>query len=154
MKNLHLPAFFALFAVGLLAAPDRLKAQIFDQSLSEAQTEVIHEASHVKTQEQIDDTETSGWRAVPLPTITLPKVTMPSMESVVKPFRSGYDKVARGTRTAWDGTKEIFSFGPSSRSPKQQSQQQPFWRRMFVSEPEPTGPQTIAEFMSQPRLDP
>ncbi len=91
------------------------------------------------------------------PGIPMPKVTMPDMSPVTAPFKSGYNKVAAGTKSVWDGTKEMFSFGKGSNvQHAQKSRQQPsFWKRLTSPEPaKPDGPQTVGEWMSQPRLDP
>lgn len=101
----------------------------------------------------------SSWPSIPLPKISMPKVSMPDFSPITNPFKSGYQKVSSGTKKAWEGTKEMLTFGgesPSQSAPKQSAQdKQGFWSRMFSSEPEqPSGPQTVGEWMAQPRLDP
>ncbi len=106
--------------------------------------------------------EQTAWSGIPLPKITMPKltmpkVTMPNMESVTGPVKSGFGKVTSGTKKAWEGTKEMLSFGKgsSATSARTSGQTQPsFWRRLLVRESKPQVPQTVGEFMSQPRLDP
>ena len=102
----------------------------------------------------------TAWPSIPLPKITMPKISMPDMSAITAPIKSGYSKVATGTKNAWEGTKEMFTFGkgdsaaqPAARTSSQQKQG--FWGKMFSSEPaKPDGPQTVGEWMSQPRLDP
>lgn len=96
----------------------------------------------------------TAWPSIPLPKITLPTVTMPDMSVITAPVKSGYGKVSEGTRRAWEGTKEMFTFGQGNSAPAARSQPQPsFWKRMFTSEPEKNdGPQTVGEWMAQPRL--
>ena len=99
----------------------------------------------------------SSWPSIPMPKITMPKVSMPDMSTFTNPVKSGYQKVTLGTKKAWEGTKEMFTFGgESSPAPQNASpEKQGFWSRMFSSEPEPpSGPQTVGEWMAQPRLDP
>jgi hypothetical protein len=83
---------------------------------------------------------------------------MPDMSVVTGPVKSGYSKVTTGTKKAWEGTKEMFTFGDNESSSQTAANAQPkegFWSRMFSKEPEkPSGPQTVGEWMSQPRLDP
>ncbi len=108
---------------------------------------------------QDSEVRQTGWPSIPLPKISMPKIWMPDFSPITRPVKSGYNKVTSGTKRAWEGTKEMFTFGGSESKEtvsKQSSQQQPgFWSRMFASEPEqPSGPQTVGEWMAQPRLDP
>jgi hypothetical protein len=86
----------------------------------------------------------------------MPKISMPDMSVITTPVKAGYGKVADGTKKAWEGTKEIFTFGKDSSASTSQSQpKESMWKRMFSSEPDKNdGPQTVGEWMSQPRLDP
>ena len=106
--------------------------------------------------------EQTGWDGVPLPKVTLPKITMPkitmpNMESITGPVKSGFSKVSAGTKKAWEGTKEMLSFG-QNKAPAAagaSAQKKPsLWQRLVARNPEPQVPQTVGEFMSQPRLDP
>jgi hypothetical protein len=112
-------------------------------------------SSQVHQDSQVQQT---GWPSLPLPKISMPKVSMPDMSPITRPVKSGYGKIASGTKHAWDGTKEMFSFGKGNNQPAgqtSQSQEKPgFWSRIFSKEPEePKGPQTVAEWMSLPRVE-
>lgn len=101
----------------------------------------------------------TAWPSIPLPKITMPKVSMPDMSLITTPVKAGFGKITSGTKKAWEGTKEIFTFGKGDSNPSagpQDSQpKKSFWGKIFSSEPEPQdGPQTVGEWMSQPRLDP
>lgn len=133
-----------------MAQPTSLSAQSTGAPEAVGGTPQMYEDSEVRQ---------TGWPSIPLPKITMPKVSMPDMSSITGPVKSGYQKVSTGTARAWEGTKEMFTFGGEESSPsgsRQSAQQkQGFWSKMFTSEPEPSsGPQTVGEWMSQPRLDP
>jgi len=108
--------------------------------------------------------EQTGWSGIPLPKVTMPKLTlpklaMPSMSSVTAPVKAGFSKVSSGTKKAWEGTKEIFSLGQSKPAAtpgvRMSTQTKPsLWQRLITKPAEPQGPQTVGEFMKQPRLDP
>ena len=96
-----------------------------------------------------------------MPKVTMPKISMPKMPAdPLAPVKTSAKKVGEGTKKAWEGTKEIFTFGGAksakpaagAAAPKEPS----VWKRMFGGEvkKEPEGPQTVAEWMAQPRLDP
>ena len=106
-----------------------------------------------------------SWPSITLPKVTMPKVNMPKWPtnpdgSAVSPFApisAGATKVSEGTKKAWEGAKEMFSFGGSSETtrrvaPTNSTAEPTFWQRMIGKQPEPEGPQTVAEFMSQPRV--
>ncbi len=114
----------------------------------------------------------ASWSGIAMPKITMPKVSMPKIAfpkwptddqgkalSPLAPISAGAEKISSGTKQAWAGTKELFSFG-SKKDDTQTSiasaqQTKPsFWQRMLAPAPEPDGPQTVGEWMSQPRLDP
>ena len=105
--------------------------------------------------------EQSGW-GIPMPKITMPKITMPKLTmpditAVTGPVKSGFGKVKSGTKKAWEGTKEMLSFGKNNQAASSgiPSQQKPsFWQRLTARDTQPQVPQTVGEFMSQPRLDP
>lgn len=98
----------------------------------------------------------AAWPSIPMPKITMPKISMPDMSAITAPVKSGYSKVTAGTKNAWEGTKEMLTFGKGDSAGQTSSQQKPgFWGKLFPSAPaEPDGPQTVGEWMSQPRLDP
>ena len=94
---------------------------------------------------------------ITMPKITMPKITMPNMDSITGPVKSGFGKVSAGTKKAWEGTKEMFSFGrdKTTRVASRPTQKKPsLWQKLIVRESKPQVPQTVGEFMSQPRLDP
>lgn len=69
----------------------------------------------------------------------------------------GARRVGESTRTAW--RKTVDALTPGERAPSRSSRitrrdNPPFWKRMFVEEPAPQGPQTVTEWMAQERLDP
>jgi hypothetical protein len=109
--------------------------------------------SNVKVDSEVKQT---AWPSIPLPKITMPKISMPDMSVITTPVKAGYGKVTEGTKKAWEGTKEIFTFGKDDSAPTARSQpKEGFWKRMFTSEPDKNdGPQTVGEWMAQPRLDP
>ena len=101
------------------------------------------------------------------PTLSMPKVPMPwskngedeDKASPFEPIESGARKVSDGTRQAWSGFKGLFTSNPkqqtSARARKKESKHKSsLWQQMFAPEPEPQGPQTVSEWMAQPRLDP
>ena len=99
---------------------------------------------------------------ITMPQVTMPKVSMPtiSQESMAKafaPINAGAQKVSNGTRKAWEGTKQMLTFGQkpdTTRSPHINRKKKPsMWQRLFTpKEPEP--PRTVAEWMAQPRPKP
>ena len=102
------------------------------------------------------------------PTLSMPKVPMPwskngedeDKTSPFEPIESGARKVSDGTRQAWNGFKGLFKSKPkqqtSSRNKKKKESKHKssLWQQMFAPEPEPQGPQTVSEWMAQPRLEP
>jgi hypothetical protein len=106
-----------------------------------------------------------SWPSVSLPQISMPKIGMPkwptnadgSAVSPMAPIAAGASKVSAGARKAWEGAKEMFSFGSSEETSKSSTFAKPaaelsFWQRMTGKQAESEGPQTVAEFMSQPRI--
>ena len=124
----------------------------------------VQQAGGSVTSTQGGTVEQAGWSGIPLPKVslpklTMPKLTMPSMTSVTAPMKVGFSKVSTGTKKAWEGTKEIFSLGESkpAAAPRVRSSTQKktsIWHRLIARPAEPQGPQTVGEFMRQPRLDP
>lgn len=95
-----------------------------------------------------------GW--LQMPKITMPTLTMPKvLSNPLAPFKAGAKKVTDGTKRAWEGTKEIFHGGDKAAdgSVSRQEPQPSMWKRMFGGgeKPQDDGPQTIAQFMAQPR---
>ena len=146
-----------LVGICCLASAALAQAQIFGPRTPSSPPSVQQTSANLETS-QPNSTQRSWWPSIPLPKITMPKVTMPTMSTVIGPVKSGYGKVAAGTRKAWEGTKEMLTFGQareSSTSAHRAAKKKPsFWQRLVGSEPEPAGPQTVAEWMAQPRLDP
>lgn len=104
----------------------------------------------------------SPWGWVKMPKITMPKIEMPKMPAdPLAPIKNSAKKVGEGASKAWEGTKEIFTLGgaktAAAESPKTPEDKGPsLWQKMFggAEKKEPEGPQTVAEFMAQKRLDP
>ena len=113
------------------------------------------------TPAQSGSVKPTGW-GIPMPKITMPKltmpkVTMPDVSAVTGPMKSGFDKVKFGGKRAWEGAREMLSFGSNdqvARSPTANQQKPSFWQRLTARDAQPQVPQTVGEFMSQPRLDP
>jgi hypothetical protein len=102
----------------------------------------------------------SAWGWLKMPKITMPKIEMPKMPAdPLAPIKTSARKVGDGTKKAWEGTKELFTFGQKKSAATQPTEQlssnpeQPsVWKRMFGGgEPEPQGPQTVADWMAQER---
>jgi hypothetical protein len=92
--------------------------------------------------------------------LKMPKITMPQMPAdPLAPVKASGRKVADGTRRAWAGVKELLTFGGEKQADqptaRMASNPQPsMWQRMFGgAEEEPQGPQSVAEWMSQPRVE-
>jgi len=132
------------------------QAQVFDPPTPQPNA-AVQQAGGAAVQ-QAEGVEQTGW-GIPMPKITMPKLTMPqvempSMAAITAPVKSGFEKVTTGTKKAWEGTKEMFTLGQNTSSGSRGRAQQPsLWQRL-TTKPEPQGPQTVGEFMRQPRLDP
>jgi hypothetical protein len=105
----------------------------------------------------------SPWGWLAMPKVTMPKISMPKMPAdPLAPVKTSAKKVSDGTKKAWEGTKEIFTFGGSKptedagATTPTPDDKPSIWKRMFGGEEkkEPEGPRTVAEFMAQKRLDP
>jgi hypothetical protein len=149
-----------------------VEAQILNASMPNSTEGVQPAVASAETESEDDGFMPASWPSIPLPTITMPKLTMPKLSmpkwpthpdgtyySPWTPITAGASKISAGTKKVWEGTKEMFSFGAKDevsqpRLPAAAQAQPSFWQRMTGHEPEPTGPQTVAEWMSQPRLDP
>jgi hypothetical protein len=101
----------------------------------------------------------SPWGWLKMPKITMPKIEMPKMPAdPLAPVKTSARKVKEGSKKAWEGTKELFTFGgnKTAEQPPERLASRPdqpsVWQRMFGGgEPEPEGPQTVADWMAQPR---
>jgi hypothetical protein len=94
-----------------------------------------------------------------MPKITMPKIEMPKMPAdPLAPVKASARKIGDGSRKAWEGTKELFTFG-GGKTPSQPTErvasrpdQPSLWSRMFGgAEPQQREPQTVADWMAQPR---
>jgi hypothetical protein len=112
----------------------------------------------------ITPTEESGsgaWKWLKMPSITMPKITFPKMPAdPLAPIKSSARKVGDGTKRAWEGTKEIFTFGgskkeqPSARVATAGESPSMFQRMFGGGEEKPAeGPATVGEWMAQPRVE-
>ena len=156
-----------IFTVGQTTVAD---AQVVNASSQSAGEGVQTMAVDAESGEEQGGFLPVSWQSVSLPKVPMPKLSMPkialpkwptntdgSAVSPMAPIAAGASKVSEGTKKAWEGTKEMFSFGTSEETqqgglPAKPSAKPSFWQRMIGSEPEPEGPQTVAEFMSQPRV--
>ena len=94
-----------------------------------------------------------SWPKITMPKVTMPKFKVPDMGKIFSPVSSGFEKVSAGSKKAWEGTKEMFSFSSTDSVPtKPYEPKQSLWKKLTTKKTEPTGPQTVGEFMSQPRL--
>lgn len=160
MAKSLLHAIVFVLVVGQAAA---LEAQVFNAPTPRSKTTDVQQAGGGATS-QAGAVEQTGWSGIPMPKLTMPKISMPKismpdMSSVTGPIKSGFGKVSAGSKKAWEGTKEMLSFGKddtrSTTVNRATSQNQPsFWQRLTARNTEPQVPQTVGEFMSQPRLDP
>ncbi|RIK74584.1 MAG: hypothetical protein DCC67_16400 [Planctomycetota bacterium] len=110
---------------------------------------------------EITPTEETGgpWSWLKKPSFTMPKVTFPKMPAdPLAPVKTSAKKVSDGTKKAWEGAKELFTFGgskPAQPEPRVAAKEGPsVWQRMFgQGNSEPEGPQTVNEFLAQPRVE-
>jgi hypothetical protein len=158
MAKCLLQAMVLVLAVGTAA-----DAQVFNTlpsptpEMTAQATEGVQQVGALADPVAAGEVQQAGWTGLPLPKITMPTITMPDMSSVTGPIKSGFNKVATGSKKAWSGAKEMFTFGQSDTSTinRATAQEQPsFWQRLVGRNTEPRVPQTVGEFMSQPRLDP
>jgi len=102
----------------------------------------------------------SPWGWLKMPKVTMPKIEMPKMPAdPFAPVKTSAKKVGDGAKKAWEGTKELFTFGgnkgeqPTARVASN-GEAPTMMERMFGGkEKQPEGPATITEWMSQPRVD-
>jgi len=163
----QISAVLLIFGVLFFSQAVVLHAQVFNPPAAQPNVGV-QQAGGPTAVTQTGAVEQTGWGlampkltmpTITMPKLTMPKITMPNMIAVTGPFKSGFSKVTSGTKKAWEGTKEMLSFGKNntaatSRSRSTGQQQPSFWQRLLVRESEAKIPQTVGEFMSQPRLDP
>ncbi len=105
--------------------------------------------------------EPSAWGWLKKPSISMPKISFPKMPSdPLAPIKSSARKVSDGTKRAWEGTKEIFTFGGSKKEQPQArvasaGEAPSVWQRMFggAEEKKNEGPATVGEWMNQPRVE-
>ena len=104
----------------------------------------------------------SPWGWLKMPTITMPKISMPKMPAdPLAPIKTSARKVGDGTKRAWEGTKEIFTFGGSKKDESatrvaSNGESPSMMQRMFgggEEEKKPEGPATVGEWMSQSRVE-
>lgn len=118
------------------------------------------------TDDEPANTSPLGW--IKMPTVTMPRVTMPTITMPKMPadpwapFRTSARKVSNGAKQAWQGTKELFTFGGAKKSEKPSArvasnrEAPSTMQRLFSGgkeEPVDDGPRTIGEWMSQSRVD-
>ena len=166
LKSLFRVRDFALAIVALLIVSPLsvLCAQVISAPAAQASAAVQQAGGAVAA--TAGAVEQTAW-GLPMPKLTMPKLTMPkltmppmalpSMGAVTGPFKQSFGKVTAGSKKAWEGTKEIFSFGQNKTATQNRAggQQQPsFWQRLLVRESPVRVPETVGEFMAQPRLDP
>jgi len=140
----------------------QVEAQVINSHASQHSPAVHASAGEISGMQDDEGVTQATWLGIPLPRISMPQISMPTismpdMTPVTAPVKSGLNKVAMGTRSAWEGTKEMFSFTNNSTQTRHYTQPQgpTFWQRLFGHGPQqPQGPQTVGEWMSQPRLDP
>jgi hypothetical protein len=172
---------FCLSCLLLLAVYPLASAQVLDPPSGDAAKSVgvVTAQASGKASEDSSGVKQASWYSLPMPKIMLPKIEMPSFSmpsfwasgdassadkpSIFAPLTTGAQKISDGSKRAWDGAKDMFSFGrgqsdsqtSSTASQKVENAKKgpSLWDRMFTPK-EPEGPRTVAEWMSQPRLDP
>ncbi len=150
-------AFTAIVSLLLLGDSELLYGQSSTRSGGEIQYAAPSEAdSGEKTSRVVP----ASW----IPKVTLPKITMPrlpklwpsaegSSPALLAPVAAGAKKISAGAKKAWEGTKDILSFKSKKNKSTRQKRSKPkpsIWKRMLAPA-EPTVPQTMGEWMSQPR---
>jgi hypothetical protein len=136
-----------LWTVGLICAA-------FAPRLAVGQSAPVGSTAMPITPTETTTAPASPWSWIKLPKITMPKIEMP--KDPLAPVKVSARKVKDGTKKAWEGTKELFTFGsPAGEGPTARvaSRQEPpsIWSRMFGRSEEQQPPQTVADFMAQPR---
>jgi hypothetical protein len=162
-----------VLSIGLLVALGQtvaVDAQVIDASTPTSDEGVQTAVDSTETGEEKGGFLPVSWPSISLPQIKMPKITMPKISmpkwptntdgtsvSPMAPISAGASKVSAGSRKAWQGTKEMFSFASREETPrpsiKAKTPAKPsFWQRLTRKKPEPEGPLTVAEFMAQPRI--
>jgi hypothetical protein len=104
----------------------------------------------------------SPWGWLKMPTITMPKISMPKMPAdPLAPIKTSARKVGEGSKKAWEGTKELFTFGGSKKDDSatrvaSNGESPSMMQRMFgggEEEKPAEGPATVGEWMSQKRVE-
>jgi hypothetical protein len=146
-----------LWAVGLLLAGMTPRLAI-GQSSADSAVRAASATSNVDAAESATGASPWGW--IKMPKVTMPKVTMPKMPAdPLAPVKSSARKVSDGAKKAWEGTKEIFTFGgdkktaATSTGVPSHNEEPSFWSKMFGGAEEPQPPQTVADFMAQKRVE-
>lgn len=155
-------ALIALVAAWVVSSCSQCVAQILTpEAVASASPDPAPAASTKPEKERF-------WSGLTMSKLTMPKISMPSWpkdeeglpKSPFTPISAGMSKISAGTKKAWEGTKKMFSFGGKEDSQVQQasydasSKELSFWDKLRGAEPEPDGPRTMAEWMSQPRINP
>lgn len=100
----------------------------------------------------------SPWGWLKVPSVSMPKVNWPKIPAdPLAPIKSSARKVSDGGKKAWEGTKEIFTGGAKNEQPAARvataGESPTMWERLVgKKQEEPQGPQTVKEWMSQPRV--
>jgi hypothetical protein len=79
----------------------------------------------------------------------------PATATAAAPGPSTWSKVSESTRNAWHKTVDFVTPGePADTSVANNQPRDSWWHRMWSSNEEAEGPQTVTEWMAQDRLDP
>jgi hypothetical protein len=135
-------------------------------SAQSAATATASDITPTAEEKPAEGTSPLGWIKMPtitMPKVTMPKITMPKMPAdPLAPFRTSAKKVGDGAKRAWEGTKELLTFGGSKKADEpaarvaSNGESPSAMQRLFgggKEEPVDEGPRTIAEWMSQDRVD-
>ena len=144
---------FTFTAVLITSLAMQTRAQIISSEDSQSAYPVQQAVGG--SSEADEDVQWVSWPKITMPKVTMPKVKMPDMSKVFSPISSGFKKVSSGTKKAWEGTKEMFSSGKVEPAPvTSQPTKQSFWQKLTTRSKKTDTPQTVGEFMAQPRLNP
>ncbi len=80
----------------------------------------------------------------------------PAQATAATPKPSAWSRVTESTRSAWHKTVDFVTPGEAAAGTSVANNQprDSWWHRMWSSNEEPQGPQTVTEWMAQDRLDP
>lgn len=159
----HRLTLFAALAI-VACSLSELRAQVLSPEAVAGESAVQDPADPVA--------EDSGgfWSGVKMPKITMPNISMPKVsmpswpknedgiaKSPFSPISSGMSKISSGTKKAWQGTKEMFTIGGDEKTraaaARSEKPRNSVWDRLRGKPEPPDGPQTVAEWMSQPRVN-